>query len=327
MIAAASAILGALLVAAPAPAAARRDSVAADSLAAAAPLVLRRAAAVERAHEGPGQLVQPAGIAVDAFGRLYVTDRGLHRLQRFDADGAWIGESGALGSAPGQLRRPGSVVTAGSILVAVLDVENRRVTTYDLFGELKGVIIDFADEALESAVGRVDPRALASDRGGALYVADANQDRVLVFDASGRFMRAVGRFGAKPGAFRGLADVAVTRSGEIVATERDGARVQRLDPAGRPVAAWPLAVAPGRAALPVAVDDSLRAAVADEATGRLWVFDRAGRVLAAASGLAGPRALAFAGDGALWVAESAGARVTRWILEPRPSEPPDPGSR
>ena len=216
------------------------------------------------------------------------------------------------------------MVTAGALLVAVLDVENRRVVTYDLFGRLQGIVVDLAAAALEDVVGRVDPVALASDRGGSLYVADADQDRLLVFDTSGRLIRTLGAIGSGPGSFRGLSGVAVGRTAEIFTAERVNARVQRLDPSGRSRAAWPLPVRGARAALPVAVDDSLRVAVADEASGRLWVFDGAGRLLATLAGLQGPEALAFGPAGTLWVAEAGGGRVVCFALTPRISDEPVP---
>ena len=75
---------------------------------------------------------------------------------------------------------------------------------------------------------------------------------------------------------------------------------------------------PANGMLPVAVDDSSRVAVADESGGRLWVFDDAGRVLAALAGLARPRALAFSPDGTLLVAEAGRGEVRRFALERRP---------
>ena len=265
-------------------------------------------------------LVEPSGIAVDAFGRIYVTDASQHCLVRFDARGASLGEAGALGSGPGDLRRPAAVTTVGSLGVAVLDRENRRVVLYDLFGRLVGVLTDFA--ALEDELGRVDPVALAADRGGALYVADADRDRVLVLDFSGRYVRALGGFGPGAGSFRGLAGLATGPGSELVTAERTGARVQRLDAAGSPLTAWPLPVRPGRGQLAVAVDDSTRIAVADEVSGRLWLFDRAGRLLGARGDLASPRAVTFAPDGSLLVAEGTAGRVRRFALEPARTAPP-----
>ncbi|MBI5711569.1 MAG: NHL repeat-containing protein [Candidatus Eisenbacteria bacterium] len=299
-------LLAALAAAAPLPAALP------DSL----PLQLIARDTLGSGNGGRTAAVEPSGVAADAFGRIYVTDAALHRLERFDAQGRWLGESGALGSAPGQLHRPAGVVPYGTLGVAVLDRENLRVVSYDLYGRLLGVAVDLADAALTDRTGRVDPVALSSDRGGALFIADAERDRILAFDFSGRLVRELGGYGARAGSFRGLAGVASAPRGELVTAERVGARVQRLDAGGRVAAAWPLDVKPGRGRLPVAVDDSARVAVADEATGRLWVFDPAGRTLAWLSGLGGPRALAFAPDGTLLVAEAAAGRVRRFTLVP-----------
>ena len=151
-----------------------------------------------------GQVVEPAGIACDPFGRVWVSDAQLHKVQRFERDGRWLGEMGLLGSGEGELRRPGSIAALGAADMGVLDQENRRVLDYDLFGRLEGTRIDLQDPALENLVGRVDPTALATDRGGAVYVVDPARERVPVFDAGGRFERALGEFGSKPGQFRGL---------------------------------------------------------------------------------------------------------------------------
>ena len=257
-----------------------------------------------REGEGRGQVLEPAGVAIDAFGRVYVSDAALHRLQRFDGHGKWLGESGVLGSEAGEMRRPGSVVLLGVLGVGVLDRENRRVESFDLFGRRVGTMLDLADPALEGQVGRVDPTQLAADRGGALYVADPARERVLSFDTSGRFLRVLGGFGSRAGQFRGLRGLAVAPHGELLVSERGNARLQRLDAGGRATASWPLPVDPhGKSGeLPVAVDASGRIAVADETTGVLWLFDAAGAALGGARGLGHPRALAFGADGTLFVA-------------------------
>jgi len=136
-------------------------------------------------------------------------------------------------------------------------------------------------------------------------------------------VRSIGGFGVGAGSFRGLAGLATGPRGELVTVERTGARVQCLDAGGSPLTAWPLPVRPGRGRLAVAVDDSARFAVADEASGRLWLFDLAGRLLGARRDLASPRAVVFAPDGSLLVAEGTAGRVRRFALEPaRTATPP-----
>lgn len=268
-----------------------------------------------RSHDGGGRAA-PAGIAVDDFGRVYVSDAAQHRLVRFDAAGQVIGQSGSLGSGEGRMRRPGSVATLGTLSVAVLDRENRRILSYDLFGRLLGVLIDFDAGALTRILGRIEPVVMASDRGGAVYVADAERDRVLVFDFAGRYLRTIGGVGAEPGSFRGLRGLGSGARGTLVTAERDVPRVQRLDSSGAVEAWWTIPVRPGREAIAVAVGDSGRIAIADEAAGTLWIFDGWGHPLAVARGLGAPRAVGFAPNGSLWVAEAAHAAVRRWRIQP-----------
>ena len=73
-------LLGALVSAGADSSAVIRDSLgsAADSL----PLRLRSLAVVAQDQPGAGRVVAPAGVTVDAFGKIYVTDVSLHRLQR-----------------------------------------------------------------------------------------------------------------------------------------------------------------------------------------------------------------------------------------------------
>ncbi len=294
-----------------APAGQPADSAAADTL----PMRLARVAVVGEGGTEERRLVEPAGVAVDAFGQIFVTDAAQNRVQLFDARGRWITGAGTLGSDPGQLRRPGAVASLGHFGVAVLDRENWRVVTYDLHGRLAGTLVDLADPSLTESIGRVEPVTLAADRGGAVYVADADRDRLLVFDFSGRYVRSIGGYGTLAGSFRGLSGVAVAPRGELAAADRLHGRIQRIDAGGRVLGAWSLPGGPSRGALAVAVDDSERVAVADEDGGRVWVFDRTGRLLAAGSGFASPRSLAFAPDGTLLVAEAGAGRVCRLTLE------------
>ena len=276
------------------------------------------------------------GLACDAFGRVWLSDVSGHRIVRLDEAGAVVDQTGALGSDPGQFRRPGSLAMAGALGVAVLDVENRRVTLYDHHLRLLGAAVDLAAAALEDRIGRVTPVGLAADRGGALVVADAERDRLLVFDFAGTYQHELGGFGSRAGGFSGLAGVAAAGRGMLVTIERPRARprkgaaadslvgrsrVQWLDAAGRIVlSAWTPAWAAGagETALALAVDDSGRVAIAGERSGEWCLLAADGRVLARRSGFAAPTAIAFAPDGRVLVAESGAARIVR--LDARPTE-------
>jgi hypothetical protein len=301
-----------------------RDLAPSDSVSAATPpdstpahpleLRLRRAGSIDLRAAFGDRSIEPVGLAIDAFGRMYVTDLA-GRLLRLDPQGHPLDQSGSLGDDEGRLRHPGHVVTAGALGMALLDEENRRILGYDLFGHLQGVRVDLREALGDRSDSRVTPVALASDRTGSLYVADAEQDRVLVFDASGRLARVVSGFGSGPQAFHGLAGVAVGRRGDIVVTENATGRVQRLDASGR-VQSFASLPGAGQGRLPVAVDDSLRIAVADERKGGLRLLSPAGRPLAPTVPVTSPSAIVFARDGSLWVAERGAGRVSRFVIGP-----------
>jgi hypothetical protein len=189
---------------------------------------LRELSAIE--GDGAHPLVEPDGVLSDAFGHIWVSDASLHKLRRWRADGVPLDETGALGSEPTQFRRPGALARVGALGVAVLDVENRRVSTYDHNLRLLSIAVDLASTDLESRAGSVRPLSLASDRGGALYVVDAERDRILVFDYAGAFQREVGGYGGRSGSFSGLTGVAVTARGRIVTVERPRPRSKKADP-------------------------------------------------------------------------------------------------
>jgi sugar lactone lactonase YvrE len=195
--------------------------------------------------------------------------------------------------------------------------------------------VDLTAPELEARVGSVRPLSLASDRGGALYVVDAERDRILVFDYSGAFQRELGGYGGRSGSFSGLTGVAVSARGRIVTAERPRAprgkradpndstiaraRIQWLEAGGRLLTSvWspPLAAGASELSVALAVDALGRVAIAAERSGEVCVLSPDGAPIARLTGLDSPRALAFADDGTLLVAETGAARVRRWTLEP-----------
>lgn len=277
------------------------------------------------------RLAEPSGLAIDAFGRLWVSDAALHRVVRFSDDGAALDETGALGSEPGQFRRPGGLAVTGALGVAVLDLENRRVSLYDHHLRLLGAACDLAAPALEDRIGRVTPVALAADRGGAIHVADGDRDRILLFDFAGTFLREWGGFGGRAGGFAGLMGLASNGRGTLVSIERPRsrprraeadstvgrARVQWLDAGGRVLrSAWTPVWAVGAAeqSFALAVDAAGRVAIVGERSGQVCVLSPDGVALVHAGGLRAPRGVVFGADGALLVAEAGAARIVRFTL-------------
>lgn len=65
-----------------------------------------------------------------------------------------------------------------------------------------------------------------------IYVADAGSCRILVFDAQGTFLRAVGRKGQGPGEFATPTGLCLTKDGGFAVADRDNNRIQHFGPDG-----------------------------------------------------------------------------------------------
>ena len=215
-------------------------------------------------HGGDGgpavgaQLNSPQGVAADAAGNVYIADTANNLVRKTDASGtittlagsgAW-GYSGDGGPATmARLRRPVAVAAdaVGSIYIA--DAGNDRVRKVDASGTITTVAgtgeADYGGDggpATEALLN--DPRGVAVDALGNVYIADTWNNRVRKIDTSGTIttVAGTGRRGyswdsvdsgpateARIGSPHG---VAVDALGNLYVAERWNNRVRRIDVTG-----------------------------------------------------------------------------------------------
>lgn len=154
---------------------------------------------VEREIDGAvmGQrLKNPAGIAVDAAGSVYVVDSGNDRLIKFKANFDPIVETAGFGTQSGLLNRPSFVTIDNELNLWVSDEDNRRLSRFD--GQLNYVDeIPYYDSDNPLRFGF--PSGIAVTDYGEMWVADWENSYITVFDNQGRFERLVGDFGYSGG--------------------------------------------------------------------------------------------------------------------------------
>jgi len=99
---------------------------------------------------GDGEFSAPWGIHIDTSDRVYVADRGNHRIQVFDTSGTFLGwwgkddqggtgwhdpgsgRTGASGSGDGELNGPNDVVVSGNSVAYVVEIGNDRVQKFTI---------------------------------------------------------------------------------------------------------------------------------------------------------------------------------------------------
>jgi len=83
-----------------------------------------------------------------------------------------------------------------------------------------------------------DPRGLAVDSEGRVYVADGNNHRIQVFDSNGQFVTQWGSQGAGPGQFQEPWGVAVDQDGNVYVADTWNHRLQKFDSEGSFLLQW-----------------------------------------------------------------------------------------
>ena len=126
-----------------------------------------------------GQFNRPRDIAFDTDGNLFVTDVDNHRIQKFSPKGHCLSTFGTFGSKPGQLNLPVGITIDDNNQLYVTESGNRRVSVFSPNGDF---ICCFNGWGGKNGGDRLcDPREIAFDNKGHLYVCDWGKGCVIVF--------------------------------------------------------------------------------------------------------------------------------------------------
>ena len=201
------------------------------------------------------ELYDPAGVAVDSAGNLYIADTGNGRIRKVDSTGtittiAGTGEFGFSGdggpAVEAELYDPAGVAvdSAGNLYIA--DTGNQRIRKIDSTGTITTIAgtgeYGFSGDGGPAAVARLAfPNGVAVDSAGNLYIADSGNRRIRKIDSTGTIITiaGTGEFGfsgdggpAIQAALYLLSGVAVDGAGNLYIADTGNQRIRKIDSTG-----------------------------------------------------------------------------------------------
>ena len=182
---------------------------------------------------GDGEFNLCVDAAVDASGRVYVTDMLNQRVQVFSGDGTFLFKWGAYGQNAGEFQNPYAIDLDADGNVYVLEQIGNRVQKFSESGEF--VLMWGADGSLPGEFSL--PTGIAVGPGGTVYVADNGNGRVQRFTAGGDFMSEWSQTGLVYD-YMAPRGVAVTETGEVFVTDVLFGRLLKFTQDGTPLGGW-----------------------------------------------------------------------------------------
>jgi len=177
--------------------------------------------------QGPAALKLPVNLALDERGWFYVADAGREEVVILDANKNLVGTLGGKGvMEPRDVALSKDRIYIGDRLNHCVHVVD-KVTRTNLFD------IPRPEEATATNSRLYQPVNLTLDDRGRLYVSDIGGYRVQVYDADGKYLRSVGRYGDNFGEFARLKGVAVDREHRLYTVDAAGQLAQIFDENGQ----------------------------------------------------------------------------------------------
>lgn len=179
------------------------------------------------------------GVAVDKEDRVWIFTRSEPPVQAYDADGKFVRAWGE-----GTVKRAHHIRFDHEGNVWLSDVGHHVIRKYTPEGKLL-LTLGTPDAPGADETHMNQPSDMAIAAGGDIFVSDGyGNNRIVHFDRSGKFVKAWGKLGTKPGEFSLPHAIAIDSKGQLYVADRNNVRVQVFDQSGKFLAEWRNVIVP-----------------------------------------------------------------------------------
>jgi streptogramin lyase len=180
-----------------------------------------------------------SSVAVAPDGNVWTFNRGKIPVQVYTPEGKLVKAWGQ-----GMFKNPHTVRFDNTGTLWLVDTNSHTVRSFTPDGKVL-MTIGTLDQAGEDETHMNQPNDVAFGPNGDIYVSDGyGNDRVVVFDKNGKFVRAWGKLGTGQGEFSQPHSIAVDSKSRVYVADRNNARVQVFDSKGKFLSEWRNVVTP-----------------------------------------------------------------------------------
>ena len=173
-----------------------------------------------------GPFREPCGLTIDLENRLYIVDKGNHRICVFDENGQYISEFGNFGSEKNQFHLPEDIAIDKNVLLYIVDSGNNRIEKYNYEGAYLGTFYQDENLTFESLT------QIAIDNIGLIYVTDKQNDRILQINAFGELTGIIGNYGQAQGQYNLPCGIWISPVHEVYIADTNNRRIQVFNSIG-----------------------------------------------------------------------------------------------
>jgi len=186
-----------------------------------------------------GEWAAMSSVAVAPDGTVWTLNRGKIPVQAFTPDGRLVKHWGA-----GMFRNAHTIRFDNAGGLWIIDTQSHTVQKFSPDGKLL-MTVGTLNVPGEDRTHMNQPNDVAFAANGDMYVSDGyGNDRVVVFDRNGKFIRAWGKLGMRPGEFSQPHSIALDSKGRVYVADRNNARVQVFDSSGKFLSEWKNIITP-----------------------------------------------------------------------------------